>query len=121
LACSHQLQFLRMGAAVAQAEDTLVSAAAPILVEQVAATVDLKPVAQLAAILRGLIHPADMAVTDKGITHHEAQLENKFTVKVGPLPDSLLGRQAIRGATSSHHINPKPALPIVEISSGPPP
>jgi hypothetical protein len=51
----------------------------------------------------------------KGTTHREARLEARLTVpardrKIEPLPSSLLGRQSIPVATTSHEIDPLLAL-----------
>src|SRR5215470_15420481 len=112
-----------MRAVVAEAEDTLVPAAAPILVELVAATAELGSVDQLARTARGHIHPESqpdgMAVTagmGKSWTYRELRLEPRFMVqlrghKVEPLPGSLLHRQPVPVATTSREINPALILP----------
>ena len=86
------------------------------------ATVELELAMVLAAMARAIMHPesqrdatAATAATGKGITHREARLEGRFIVlardrKVEPLPGSLLGRQSILVATTSHEINPLLAL-----------
>jgi hypothetical protein len=80
-----------------------------------------------ASMARGYTEPGISRPTGTGkdTTHREPRLERRFMVqvrghKVGPLPDSLLGRQAIPVATTSHEINPRSALPIGALSSNAP-
>jgi hypothetical protein len=74
------------------------------------------------AMAQGLTHPesqrdatAVIAAMAKGTMRREARVEARFTVlagdrKIEPLPSSLLGRQSILVATTSHKINPLLAL-----------
>ena len=99
-----------------------VSAAALLQVELVVATAEPALAVVVPAMARGLTHPesqrdatAATAATGKGTTHREARPEARLMVlarerKVGPLPSSLLGRQGILVATTSHEINPALAL-----------
>ena len=119
-----------MGVAMVTGADTRVSAgdtpaasaAAPVQVELVAATVEPGLAVVVAAMARGITHPgsrrditAATAAMGKRAMHREARLDGRFMVlardrKVEPLPSSLLGRQSILVATTSHEINPLLAL-----------
>src|SRR6478672_912220 len=71
---------------------------------------------------RAIIHPGSRqdatgatATMGKGTMHRETRLEGRFMVpardrKIEPFPSSLLGRQSIPVATTSHEINPLLAL-----------
>ncbi len=113
-----------MGVAVVTeaAEDTRVSAAVAMRAELVVATVEPGSVMVVPIMARATTHPgsrrgatATIAVTGKDTMHREAPLEGRLTVprrdhKIEPLPGSLLGRQSILVATTSHEINPLLAL-----------
>ena len=115
-----------MGVAVAtEAEDTRVSAAAPISAELVAATVEPELAMVLSAMGRGITHPESqrdatvaMAATGKDTMYREARLAARFIVllrdrKVKLLLGSLLDRQIIQAAIMSLEINPGLALRTV--------
>ena len=117
----------------ASAGDTpAVSAAAPVRVELVVATVEPGLAVLVAPMARGITHPgsrrdvtAATAAMGNGATHREARLDGSFMVlardrKVEPLPSSLLGRQSILVATTSHEINPPLALRANPASSNAP-
>ena len=101
------------------------AAAVVMRAELVVATVELELTMVLAAMARGIIHPesqrgamaatAVIAAPGKGITHREPRRGIRFIVllpvrKAELLPGSLLGRQSILVATTSHEINPALAL-----------
>ena len=116
------------GTAVSASEDTQVSAALVMRAELVVATVEPGSV-MVPVMARATTHPesqrdatAATAATGKGTTHREARLEGRFIVllrarKVRPLPSSLLGRQSILVATTSHEINPLLDLRVNPASS----
>jgi hypothetical protein len=113
---------------VSAAEDTRVSAAVSERAELVLATAEPVLVGLAAAMARGITHPESQrdatalivtteatAATGKGITHREPRRGIRLIVlltvrKAEPLPGSLLGRQSILVATTSHEINPLLAL-----------
>jgi len=120
----------------ASAGDTpAVSAAAPVRVELVVATVELGSAVLLAATERGITHresqldamaaiaPTEApAATGKGTTHREARLEDRFMVpardrKVELLPSSLRRRQVVPVATTFRESNPALALRVNPVSS----
>ena len=89
------------------------------------ATLELELAMVLAAMARAIMHPesqrdataatAAIAATGKAITHREPRPGIRIIVllpvrKAEPLPGSLLGRQSILVATTSHEINPLLAL-----------
>lgn len=106
-------------AVVSAAEDTPALVAAAISAELVMATVELELAMVLAAMPRAIIHPESQrdatAATGKAITHREPLRGIRIIVllpvrKAEPLPGSLLARQSILVATTSHEINPLLAL-----------
>ena len=120
-----------MGVAMVTGADTRVSAgdtpaasaAAPVQVELVAATVEPGLAVVVAAMARGITHPgsrrditaATAAMGKRALCTAKPRLDGRFMVlardrKVEPLPSSLLGRQSILVATTSHEINPLLAL-----------
>ena len=123
-----------MGVAVVTeaAEDTQVSAAVVMRAELVVATVEPGSVMVVPVMARATTHPgsrrdatAATAAMGKDTMHREARLEGRLTVpardrKIEPLPSSLLGRQSILVATTSHEINPLLALRANPASSNAP-
>ena len=106
-------------AVVSAAEDTRALAAAVVMrAELVVATVELGSVMVVPVMARAITHPgsrrdatAAIAAMGKGITRREPRPAIRFIVllpvrKAEPLPGSLLRRQSILVATTSHEINP---------------
>jgi len=114
---------------VTEARATQASAAALVRAELVVATVVPGLAVLVGPMARAITHPgsrqdatAATAGMGKGTTHREARLEARLTVpardrKIEPLPSSLLGRQSILVATTSHEINPPLALRASPASS----
>jgi hypothetical protein len=108
--------------AVSAAEDMQVSAEVAMRADSVVATAQPALVMGVAVMARTITHPGPRqdatgvtATMGNSTMHREARLEARFMVlagdrKIESLPSSLLGRQSILVASTSHEINPLPAL-----------